>query len=111
MRDCNSRSKWTALTSSSSSRRRMDPSRFGTYWVPNSRHRVFRFPEQLALRLAFVHDLVAGVGYEGTVLLVLVPEVIAPVISGKDFEGLLAHEASLEVLLREIDAAFLRLSL
>src|SRR5215216_4182817 len=44
MRDCSSRSKWTGPISSSSSRRRMDPSSSGMYRVPKSRQRVPRFP-------------------------------------------------------------------
>src|SRR5918994_2213572 len=62
--------------------------------------------EQPALRFAFVHDLVSGVGYEVTSLLVLVPEVVAPVVGGQDFEGFPAHEAPFEVLPRVIDAEF-----
>src|SRR5215210_4071224 len=62
--------------------------------------------EQPALRLAFVDDLVAGVGHEIAVLLVLVPGIIAPVVGGLYFEGLLMHKASFEVVPRVIDAEF-----
>src|SRR5919112_3347870 len=62
--------------------------------------------EQPALRLAFVDDLVAWVGHEVAVLLVLVPGVIAPVVGRLYFEGLLPHETPLEVLPRVVDAEF-----
>src|ERR687889_1046679 len=62
--------------------------------------------EQPALGLAFVDDLVAGVGYEVAVLLILVPGVIAPVVGRLYFEGLLLHEAPFKVLPRVIDAEF-----
>ena len=62
-------------------------------------------PQQPALRLAFVDELVAGVGDEVAVLLVLVPGIMAPVVRGRHPEGLLAHHAPLEVLQRVIEAA------
>ena len=62
-------------------------------------------PEQLSLRISLVDDLVAGVGHEVAVLLVLIPGVIAPVVGGQDLERLPAHQAPLEVLRRVLDAA------